>query len=111
MYSHDDATHKAINEFCNRLKSQLKENIKEIRLFGSVAKGNAKWDSDIDILVVLKDGDGFWEDLILDITVDLNLKYDVVISATIMSEKDYTFAPFKETLFYKNLQKEGLLLL
>lgn len=98
----------AINEFCNTLKTRLKENIKEIRLFGSVARGNASHDSDIDILVILKREDSQAEDFILDTTVNVNLKYDVVVSATTMTEKDYTYAPFMETLFYKNTQKEGV---
>ncbi|MEW6697299.1 MAG: nucleotidyltransferase domain-containing protein [Bacillota bacterium] len=100
----------AINEFSNILKTKLKDNIKEIRLFGSVARGNASPDSDIDILVILRREDSLVEDIILDTTVDVNLKYDVVVSATTMTERDYTYAPFMKSLFYKNIQKEGVLL-
>ncbi|MBM7855421.1 putative nucleotidyltransferase [Desulfohalotomaculum tongense] len=98
----------AINEFCTKIKSLLKDNIIEIRLFGSVAKGTATSESDIDILVILKKEDAATEEIILDTTVDMNLKYNVVIAATTITEKDYSYPPFQDTLFYKNIQKEGL---
>lgn len=98
----------AILEFCTKIKTLLKENIVEIKLFGSVAKGTATPESDIDILIILKQADNITEEIILDAVVDTNLKYDVVISATTLTEEDYTYPPFKQTLFYKHIQKEGL---
>jgi predicted nucleotidyltransferase len=98
----------AIDEFCTAIRNKLKENILEIKLFGSVAKGTNTFESDIDIFILLRNEDFLSEDVIADTTVDINLKYDVVIAVTTMGEKDYAYGPFKETLFYKNIQQEGL---
>lgn len=45
----------AINEFCERLKQLLGENLQKMSLFGSKAEGKDTADSDIDILVLIKD--------------------------------------------------------
>ncbi|MCW7074784.1 MAG: nucleotidyltransferase domain-containing protein, partial [Candidatus Methanospirare jalkutatii] len=42
----------AVEEFVRRVLERYKEKIESIILFGSVARGEAKEDSDIDILVV-----------------------------------------------------------
>ncbi len=47
----------ALGGFCRELRAKMPENIVEIRLFGSAAKGNAAPDSDIDLLIVLKNKD------------------------------------------------------
>jgi predicted nucleotidyltransferase len=41
-----------IKEYCSAIKNHFKDSLISICLFGSVAKGEAKPDSDIDILIV-----------------------------------------------------------
>jgi uncharacterized protein (UPF0332 family)/predicted nucleotidyltransferase len=45
-----------LKEFTEALKDRLKERLYKVYLFGSYAKGEAHKDSDIDILIVAKDG-------------------------------------------------------
>ena len=45
---------KAVDEFLKRVLEKYRSRIESIILFGSVARGEAKEDSDIDILVVWK---------------------------------------------------------
>ncbi|WP_422392969.1 nucleotidyltransferase domain-containing protein [Neomoorella humiferrea] len=45
---------KAIKDFCELLKQQLGKKLLATRLFGSVARGTATPESDIDILVVVR---------------------------------------------------------
>jgi len=45
----------AIEEFVNKLRAELKENLVSIVLFGSVAAGRAKPESDFDILLILNE--------------------------------------------------------
>lgn len=104
----DPNIQRAINEFCEKIRNKLKDNILEIKLFGSVARGTNTIESDIDIFILLRDDDCLCEYVIAETAVDVNLKYDVVIAVTTLTEKDYAYEPFKETLFYKNIQQEGL---
>ncbi|MBE0467018.1 MAG: nucleotidyltransferase domain-containing protein [Candidatus Desulforudis sp.] len=100
----------ALREFCNTIRHKLKDNIIELRLFGSVVRGETTSDSDIDVLVVLRNKDEVSEDIVLDIAVDTNLKYDVLICPIIKRESEYNYPLFQQTYFYRNLQAEGILL-
>ena len=100
----------AINEFCRRVKAEIQDNIVEIRLYGSVARGTYTPDSDIDILVVVKQKtDKVWN-IIHDIAFEVGFERDLLISVIVDSEEEQRYPLFQETLFYKNLQKEGIVL-
>jgi len=101
-------TNKAIKEFCQLLKQHLGDKLLATRLFGSVARGTATPESDIDILVVVENEDRRTRETIIEVTVDVNLKHDVVISPIIMSKARYSGSLFHETFFYKSLQEEGI---
>lgn len=98
----------AVMEFSSELKQKLKENILDIRVFGSVARGTATTESDIDVLVLLENKHTDDRDMIVDIALDINLKYDIVISPVIMGKEHYSNPLFQETLFFRNLQQEGV---
>lgn len=80
-------------------------------LYGSEARGDARPDSDIDLLVLL-DGDRRnydAEDRIADALLDIELKHRVNISPLIMLRKQWESRPFK-TPFYVNVRNEGIVL-
>ncbi|WP_347489210.1 nucleotidyltransferase domain-containing protein [Desulfoscipio sp. XC116] len=97
----------AIVEFCSDIRAKLKNNVLELRLFGSVARGDNTPESDIDILVLIKNKNKATEDIIYDAAFEASLKHDVVISPIIRTHKEYTYPLFQETLYYKKLQEEG----
>lgn len=103
-----DKTRRAINEFCELLRREQGENLLGIRLFGSVARGTATPESDIDILVLVKREDRAAREAIIEAAVEINLKHDVVVSPVIMSTERYSAPLFRETHFYKSLQEEGI---
>lgn len=64
-----------------------------IKLFGSKARGDFDEESDIDVLVVIKDKNGhIWDDLVA-LEVDLMLKYNVVISSLMMRKRHGVSSP------------------
>lgn len=79
--------HQAIAEFTRNMKKQLSGNLKAIRLFGSVARGTETPESDIDLLVLVNRDDKATREIIMDITVEINLDFDVVIAPVIMSNE------------------------
>lgn len=101
---------KALEDFCQELRAKMPENIVEIRLFGSLAKGIAAPDSDIDVLIVLKNKDELSKEIILNTQVETNLKYDLFISIILKSQDEFSYPVFRETLFFRNLQEEGVTL-
>ena len=98
----------AIKLFCKSIKEKLPFNIKGIRLFGSVARGTDTPESDIDILVLVEKDDKATSDAIMDITVDINLEYDVLITPIIITGSHYSNPLFRETAFFHNLEFEGV---
>lgn len=78
-------------------------------LYGSEARGDARPDSDIDVLVLLE---GDKRDLKREETVsgelyDIELATGVLISPMIMLRKQWENRPFK-TPFYINVMNEGV---
>lgn len=101
----------AIYEFSHIIKLSLDSNLADILLFGSVARGTYTAESNIDILVIVLNYDIAVKKTVIDAAVDINLKHDVVISPIVMSQKHFMRTLFKETLFYKSLQSDGISLL
>lgn len=81
-------------------------NVKEIILYGSVARGTATSESDIDIAVILDDYTDKMHDEMIDFVVDLELKYNKVISVLLIYNKQFNewgnIAPF-----FQNIKKTG----
>lgn len=99
-----------INDIIYNIKAVLGEKLKSIVLYGSYARASQESDSDIDI-IALVDGDDSYiksvDDLITDITVDLSLKYNIVVSILLQNLDQYR--QFLDVLpFFMNIEKEGI---
>lgn len=83
-----------------------------IILYGSVARGTATYESDIDIMVLVDGTDQelrAFEEQLSDVSTDISIKYCKVFSIIDISYQEYM--RWKETLpFYRNVHKEGLIL-
>jgi len=81
----------------------------ELRIFGSVARGDYHEHSDIDILVVLPDKvDNAVEEQVFDMAYDIELEYGLVIG-TIVYSRDFWYSDRAAVMpLYKNIQREGL---
>ena len=78
-------------------------------LYGSEARGDARPDSDIDILILL-DGDQMSLKREMEVTGPLNeieWQTGVLVSPTVMLRKQWENMPFK-TPFYINVMNEGI---
>ena len=78
-------------------------------LYGSEARGDARADSDIDLLILLEGDkrDLKRESVISGALYDLELSTGVLISPMIMLRKQWENRPFK-TPFYINVMNEGI---
>ena len=78
-------------------------------LYGSEARGDARHDSDIDVLILL-DGDHISLKREMEVTGTLNeieWQTGVLVSPTVMLRKQWENMPFK-TPFYINVMNEGI---
>ena len=83
------------------------KRLKNIILYGSYARGDAREHSDIDFTVVLEGevSPGKEIDRMIDIITDIQLKYNVLISVYPVSEKNYNTV--KSPLLI-NVHREGV---
>lgn len=102
-----------LSEILEKVKAKLQDfyqdQLETIILYGSQARGDAQEDSDIDLLVVLKNAvNPFQEiDKTGDFIADLCLDYDVVISRHFISSDKFQK---QDSPFLSNVKREGILL-
>ena len=98
----------AVEEFVRRVKGKYKDKIDSIILFGSVARGEAKEDSDVDILVVVKERN--IEDMkeIHGIAFEVSMEHSQDISPKIYAVNEILNRMEIGAPFIKEVLKEGV---
>ena len=98
-----------IKELIDELKKLYGDNLSCVILYGSKARGDATEDSDVDILVVLKNIQNFSLERkkVKEISWRLSYKYDLLLTVIIRSEQEYMR---KDTPLLMNIEKEGIVL-
>jgi len=91
-----------------QLKDLYGDKLLKIILFGSYARGDYDPESDIDIFALVREHlPEESHKKILQINVDLSIKYDVDLSIIIKNEVDYMMN--KEVIpLYKSVEREGI---
>jgi len=95
---------KIAKELKKRIKS--KYQLQEMRIFGSVARGEQGKDSDIDIFVHLAHSDRNVEEYLYDTSYDIELEYDCLIDLFIVDDKGMKGKVGSAPIF-KNILSEG----
>jgi predicted nucleotidyltransferase len=102
----------ALHELIENLKSTFKHQLKEIKIFGSKVRGDFDEASDIDVFIVFdRDVDWKFKDQIYALIFDIDLKYDVLISARIYSVQKLAEKRMQALPFIKNVHEQGVNLL
>ena len=95
-----------LSEFVKVALEKYGEKIESIILFGSVARGEGKGDSDIDILIVTKEEDFRLRRALIGIAFDILLETEENISVKALSKDD--FERHKNFSFLRNVISEGV---
>lgn len=97
-----------LKEIKKDIKLSFKNNVKELKLFGSYARGNYSNDSDIDIYMLYDESTTEdIDDKISEISVEYQIKYGIMINIYDMSINYYN--KFKNiSPLIKNIEKEGV---
>ncbi|MGE5343726.1 MAG: nucleotidyltransferase domain-containing protein [Candidatus Omnitrophota bacterium] len=91
------------------LKGLLGERLKKLVLFGSYSRGDYDNESDIDVMALVDESEPEkkFEDQILNMMVDLSIRFDLVLSLFMEDVKEYErekgFVPL-----LRDIEKEGI---
>ena len=99
---------KVVAEFAKLVRTALGENLIDMEIFGSKVRGDFTGDSDMDILVVVKERTLDSMDRIAEITANLNIEYNLSISPVIFSEYEYKVNEDMKSPFVLNVEAEGV---
>jgi predicted nucleotidyltransferase len=100
----------AVKAFVSAIRKNLKDEVLEIKIFGSKVRGDYSQDSDIDILIVLRERSKPVIDTLYEKLLDIELEYDSKISLTIFSQSEYQHNVDAHTPFMKSLVNEAVAL-
>lgn len=98
----------ALQDLKNSLKIRMREDFVELKLFGSKARGDARADSDIDVLVIVKSEDWHVSDMVYELVTDILIEKGVSISPKVISEREYNIQTEEGIPFIKNVVREGV---
>jgi len=100
-------TEKILKELKQGLAQIYGEQLKAVYLYGSQARGEARDDSDIDVLIVLRGEFNYIEMLKRsdELAAALSLENDAVISRAFASEQEYQD---KQSPFLMNVRREAV---
>lgn len=101
----------ALGAYVDALQSRFQDQLVDVLLFGSRARGDSLPGSDIDVLVILDHpgpqacgdtrGLGF----------DILLAYQIFLSIRVMTKQQFQELADMDSLFYRNLIRDGISLL
>lgn len=98
---------KAIVAFKERVLKLFGDQIVGFRLFGSRARGEGNEESDIDVLVLLKEAPASVRGQVFEISADIFLEFEIDISPLVMSEHHYEDMKRRERLLPMEIEREG----
>ena len=110
MYFLTPSEEKALHEFSSKIKNTLKENLFDLKLFGSKSTGKFHDESDIDILILVNKRDEHTLDIISEILLDVELKYDSRLSPVVLTVSEFMQNQKYQTLFYNEVARDGVTL-
>jgi predicted nucleotidyltransferase len=95
-----------LNKLYHALQSIYGERLVHLVLFGSQGRGDAEADSDIDVLIVLRDEQNTPQEIerVRDVIAALSLDYNTVISQVLVSEAQYRH---EQSPLLINVRREG----
>jgi uncharacterized protein len=98
----------ALDGYLTNLRRQYGDRLVRVVLFGSKARGDFDIESDLDVLVVLHDGDWRLRDAVALAAFDPMIEHGVVLSPLIVDVADYAWWQEHNAPIYRNICAEGV---
>ncbi len=94
------------DEFATRVRQRLPDA--RIWAFGSRVRGNATWDSDFDICIVLDHLDKKTDRWLRDVAWEVGFENERVITTIVLDAHQFENGPMSESTLVANIMREGV---
>lgn len=101
----------ALNDFLTRLEKEYADQVRDVILFGSKARGDGHPESDIDLLVVLEKPTKEQTDRVYDITYDILLDRGIDLATITFSQEEAIRKQELGTPLMRNVAEEGIIIM
>jgi predicted nucleotidyltransferase len=91
-----------------KLELNRKYELLDLKIYGSKAKGLDTPDSDLDVMVVLKNLTPLVESEIDDFIFEINIENNCLITAIFFDQKELEVGPLAESPIYRKISQEGI---
>ena len=101
-----DEDQQILGEFTTRVRVRLPGA--RIWAFGSRARGNATWDADFDICIVLDRVDGETDRWIREAAWEVGFENERVITTVVLDSEQFENGPMSESTLVASILEEGV---
>lgn len=105
----DPPVAETLRELRTRVDRELPGRVERIVLFGSVARGEAGEESDLDVLVILRDPVIYAERAqVMDALTEIALPRGLIPSPVVLSASEWDELGRRESLFAAEVERDGI---
>lgn len=94
------------HDFADVLAERMGDDLLKVALFGSRARGEARWRSDYDLLVVLRSASGKARDAVHGLATTLELEHNVDLSIKVLDRERFEQLRRSSPGFWRNYAKD-----
>lgn len=95
-----------VGEFAEALAERLGDDLIQVALFGSRARGEARWRSDYDLMVVLRHASGEARDAVHRLATRLELEHNIDLSTKIVDQERFERLRRSAMGFWRNYARD-----
>lgn len=95
-------------EFLSRLRERFGDRIAHVWLFGSKARGDSDEESDVDLLIVAREGDDALRKAVGGIAYALSLEHGILLCEHVISTWRFAQMRARQEFIYRNVVGEGI---
>lgn len=106
-----DRERETLSEFLGGLRERFDGRVQAVVLFGSRARGEAEPESDMDVVVVLREVDLAASKGVRHLAVEVWLRHGIYVSTRVWSQAHWRRLEQLQTLLYQNIRRDGIDLL